>query len=94
MKRAVSLVATAAFAPDPRTWRHRGMDDLYVAAHARRAGLPLVAVARPAGWLKRLDGDQPDSIWRATKRDDRVQSELMRYVLSLHAGPVREDWWA
>lgn len=86
--------ATAAFAPDPRTWRHRGMDDLYVAAHARRAGLPLVAVARPAGWLTRLDGDQPDSIWRATKRDDRVQSELMRYVLSLHAGPVREDWWA
>lgn len=86
--------STAAFAPDPRRWRHGGMDDLYVAAQACRAGLPLLAVARPAGWLKQLDGDQPDSIWRATKRDDRVQSELMRYVLSLHTGTVRDDWWA
>lgn len=81
------------FAPDPRTWRHHDMDDLYVAAEAHRLGLALEALPRPGRWIRALAFNQPDSLWNQTLKDDRRQSALMRFVIAQAIGRIEEDWW-
>ena len=84
------------FSPDPAAWRYHDMDDIYVAAEANRARLSKVVLARPARWIRALAHNQNDSLWQATLKDDRRQSQLMRYVISQHLGrieTVETDWW-
>ncbi len=81
------------FRPDPARRAHADMNDLYVAAEALDADLPLVALERAADWLVPIAEHQDDSLWRATVRDERRQTELMRYVIARHVLPVRTDWW-
>ena len=69
---------------DPREWDRNDMDDLLLAIEAQKRGLPRVAVARPEGWLKPLEQDQPDSLWTRTQKDDAEQSRRMRALLSLY----------
>lgn len=70
---------------DPREWAHNGMDDIVIATEAQRRGLPRIAVARPAGWVRALVPDQPDSLWAKTLIDDSEQGRRMRALLSLYS---------
>lgn len=84
---------SSTFCPNPATWRYDLMDDLYMAAEAVKANLTLVALKREANWITPLAEDQEDSIWQATKQDDRTQSDFMRHLLTQYAQPTRNDWW-
>jgi hypothetical protein len=72
------------FGVDPREWGRSDMDDIDVAIEAQRRGLPRIAVARAAGWLKACAEPQPDSLWARTLIDDSEQSRRMRTLLSLY----------
>ncbi|HEY5107642.1 MAG TPA: hypothetical protein VII73_12870 [Caulobacteraceae bacterium] len=69
---------------DPRKWDHTGMDDINLAIEAQRQGLPRIAIARAAGWLKAYAQAQPDSLWLRTLRDDAEPSRRMRELLALY----------
>ena len=90
---------SSRFSPDPTSWRYHDVDDLYVAAEANRSGLFKIALPRPQGWIRPLAANQEDSLWRATLKDDRRQSEIMRYVIAQHLvfahelGAIQTDWW-
>lgn len=71
------------FDVDPGEWDRNDMDDIIVATEAQRRGLPRVAMARAAGWLKAHAESQPDSLWARTKADDTEQSRRMRALLGL-----------
>jgi hypothetical protein len=83
-----SAFVSDRFAVDPRTWDRTDMDDLVVAIEAQKRGLPRIAVARPAGWLKPYAQGQDDSLWVRTKKDDSEQSRRMRGLLGLYAAAV------
>ena len=61
------------------------MDDIIVATEAQGRGLPRIAVARPADWLKAHLEHQPDSLWAKTEIDDSEHSRCMRALLRLYA---------
>jgi hypothetical protein len=84
---------SSTFRPNPATWRHHHMDDLYLAAEAVKANLKMVALKREANWLTPLAENQDDSLWRATQRDDRAQSYFMRDLLTQYVQPTWNDWW-
>ena len=84
---------SSTFCPNPATWRHNYMDDLYRAAEAVKENLTLIALKREADWLTPLAEDQDDSNWQATIQDDRAQSSFMRHLLTQYAQPTRNDWW-
>lgn len=84
-------IGTCAFVSDrldidPRGWDRTDMDDIVVALEAQKRNLQRVAIARPAGWLKPLAQNQPDSLWRKAQDDDAEQSRRMRALLALYAG--------
>ena len=72
------------FNVDPRKWDAANADDIFVAIEAQRRGLPRIAVARVAGWLKAIAESQPDSIWAQTVIDDSEKSRHMRALLRLY----------
>ena len=83
-------VGTSAFISDrldmdPRGWDRTDMDDIVVALEAQRRGLPRIAVARQANWMKVLGMRQPDSLWLKTQQDDTEQSRRMRALLACYA---------
>jgi hypothetical protein len=69
------------FNVDPSQWGATNMDDINVAIEAQRRGLPRIAVARAAGWLKPCAEPQPDNLWAKTLIDDSEQSRRMRALL-------------
>jgi hypothetical protein len=71
------------FRVDPREWGGTDMNDIEVAIEAQRRGLPRIAVARAAGWLKAHAECQPDSTWAKTVVDDSKQSRRMRALFGL-----------
>jgi len=73
------------FNVNPKDWGRTDTDDIDVAIEAQRRGLPRIAIARPAGWLKPLAEKQADSLWARTLKDDSEQSRRMRTLLSLYA---------
>ena len=76
---------SSLFDVDPRAWDSNDMDDIIVAIEAQRRGLPRIAVARAAGWLKAHAECQPDSLWAKAWLDDSQQSQKMRALLGLYA---------
>jgi len=74
---------TDALSFDVRAWPDVNMVDLSFALEARRGGVPLVMIARPAHWLRALAEDQEDSIWAGVLRDDTRQTELARELAAL-----------
>jgi hypothetical protein len=72
------------FVVNPREWGRHDMSDIMIAIEAQRRGLPRIAVARPAGWLKPYTQFQPDSLWARTLKDDSEQSRQMRVLLGLY----------
>jgi hypothetical protein len=77
---------------DPRQWDDTHMDDIIIAIEAQRRGLPRVALARAAGWLRSHPEHQDDTLWDRTLNDDAEQSRRMRDLLRLYADapPLKE----
>jgi len=73
---------------DPMDWERHDMDDINLAIEAQRRGLPRIAIARAAGWLRALAEEQPDSIWTRTLADDSAHTRRMRELLALYAPPI------
>jgi hypothetical protein len=71
------------FQVDPFSWERTDMNDINTAIEAEKRGMPRIAVARPARWLKPYSQNQPDSIWAKTRADDSEQSRGMRVLLGL-----------
>ena len=69
------------------------MNDLCLAAEALKANLRLVALKREPGWIRPLAEKQDDSLWLATRLDDRAHSDFMRDLLSEYVLPTGADWW-
>lgn len=78
---------------DVRAWPDVNMVDFSFALEARRRGVPLVMLPRPAHWLRALDEDQADSIWAGVLCDDARQTELARELAALpRPGLPRRGW--
>ena len=77
---------------NPKDWDRNDMDDIIVATEAQARGLPRIAVARAAGWLRPHSEGQADSLWTKTLADDSEQARRMRALLSLYSDrqPVRK----
>ncbi len=75
--------ATAQLRFDVRAWPVVNMVDLHFALHARRAGIPMVAVRRRPGWIRELATEQPESIYRGMLRDDSRQTQLVQDLLAI-----------
>lgn len=71
--------------PAPERWRHPRLDDLSLALDAVAAGVRLIALRRPARWLRPIAQDQEDSLWRSIKRDDSLPTRLMHDILACQA---------
>ena len=66
----------------PRRWLHHDMADLMVAIEAVRQEVPRIAVRRPKDFLRPLEENQADSIYRKLQGDDRRQTAIMRAALA------------
>lgn len=69
---------------DPRRFDDINMDDIIVAIQAQKRGLPRIALAREALWLKPYTEWQEDSLWLQALRDDTQQTRRMHELLSLY----------
>lgn len=78
---------------DVREWADVNMVDLSFALEARRRGVPLVMLPRPAHWLHALDENQDDSIWMGVLRDDSRQTELARELVALPRPRLPRSGW-
>ncbi|MEA2902005.1 MAG: hypothetical protein QOH36_1892 [Actinomycetota bacterium] len=72
---------------DPRAWPHRNMVDLHLALECARRGIRRWAVPREDEWVRSLDQDQPDSIWRAVNQNHQIQTRLARELVAV------DDQW-
>jgi hypothetical protein len=79
---------TVAFASttlrfDVRTWKHVNTLDLLLARAARERAIPLVMVPRQGHWLDAIAEGQSDSTWSSIRRDDALQTQLARELMSM-----------
>lgn len=68
---------------DVRAWTNVNMVDLSFARLASERSIPLVMIPRGAHWLRALDENQQDSIWRSALQDDSRQSVLARELIAM-----------
>jgi GR25 family glycosyltransferase involved in LPS biosynthesis len=78
-------------------FQHRNMADIFLALHAQRAGIPMVAVARPRDWVRQNRQDHAfETIYDASLKatgtrfdTSRVQDALVRraWPITLQASP-------
>jgi hypothetical protein len=52
------------------------MADLWLAVTAKRQNIPMIAVERPARWLKPLDEADESSLYCAAMKDCQLQTEV------------------
>jgi len=83
-----AMFSTACLHFDVRSWEHRNMVDLCFALKCARRSLDRIILPRPAGWIRELAVQQPDSISRALQSDDSIQTRLARSLLALHTRPA------
>jgi hypothetical protein len=69
---------------DAREWDCHDMDDIAVAIDAQRQGVPRIAIARAAGWLRPCAEPQSDTLWNRILIDESEPSRRMRTLLSLY----------
>jgi len=81
---------------DPRGWAPPNMDDLHVALLCARRGLRRVMIPRPQFWLKAVQLQQADSIFKQMLRDDRAQTRLalVRWPVQQTERPRRRPFGA
>ncbi len=54
-----------------------GMSDLFVAAHLKEQGVPVVCIKRPANWLKKIKTPGYPSLWERAQTDSSRQDKLL-----------------
>lgn len=65
----------------PKDFPNGFMADVWFAVHCQRAGIPMLSIARPKGWLGDLPcGSRVDSLHARHHRDDRVQTQIMQTI--------------
>jgi hypothetical protein len=81
--RFVNLLGTGTIAYHINTiklsrddFREPGMADLWFAVAAKRQRIPMVAIERPAGWLKPIIEADETSLYRAATNNDGVQTAI------------------
>lgn len=92
----VNVLGTGAMAFQPRhvplwrdVFRTPNMADVHLACHARALGIPLVALAHGAGWLKDICPPSGRRIYESNKRRDRSPCDTTE-LRELEMG--RHDW--
>jgi len=59
-------------------FKQPGMADLYLASWCQQQQIPLIAIARHAGWLEQLGDPEADSLWAEFCEADPAQAALVR----------------
>ena len=59
-------------------FKQPGMADLYLASWCQQQQLPMLAIARHAGWLEQLGDPEADSLWSEFHQADPHQAALVR----------------
>ena len=79
---------TSTFAIDISAFETTGMADLWFAKRAAEAGVPLVALERPARWLVAME-EIDDTLFRQVQRDEARETALLqeRLAPALRRGP-------
>ena len=72
-----------AFRIDPRTWPDGDMDDVFLAIEAEKRRIPRISLARPAATTRAIAEVQPDSLFRALRRDDTRQTQRLAELRAL-----------
>lgn len=66
---------------DPREWKFRNVTDLTFALEAEKRRLKRIAVRRGKNYLKSIEENQEDSIWRKISQDDSIKTLLSKQLL-------------
>lgn len=67
-----------------------GMADLWLAAKAQRSGVPMIAVARPQGFVAPLDPRDTKTLYEEFAHNDERQTALARSLQPWRMPPLRE----
>lgn len=59
-------------------FKQPGMADLYLASWCQQQQIPMIAIARHAGWLGQLGDPEADSLWSEFHQADPHQAALVR----------------
>ena len=83
----VAGTCTAAFHTgilefDVRQWETTNMVDLNFALECKKRNIPILSMPRNEGWIKCIAEHQPDSIFAALKKDDSVQTQLAKKLIT------------
>lgn len=76
---------TSLVRPPLEWFETTGMADVWLAAQARRHGIPLVAIERAASWLCPM-GVEETTLFREFRKDDSLQTRIIRQY-----GPWKES---
>jgi hypothetical protein len=84
------LFSSSVLRFDVRRWPHGNMADLGLAIEAKRAGVPLISIARRTKRVFALAVNQEDSLVVSRAKDDTRQTALARQLLGLEKEPSRK----
>jgi hypothetical protein len=73
------------FPVDPTAWDNFDSSDISLAIEAQKRGLPRIAIARHAGWLRDIGKPQSDSLWARKQKDDSQPTRQMLTLLGLYS---------
>lgn len=62
-------------------WKYGNMSDLNLMIDCVRYGIDRISIRRPQNWLRAIATNQPDSIWRGTQKDDRLQTKILNEAM-------------
>ena len=78
-------LARERFPVDPTAWDNFDSSDISLAIEAQKRGLPRIAIARHAGWLRDIGKPQSDSLWARKQKDDSQPTRQMLTLLGLYS---------
>lgn len=69
---------------DHQRWANSDMSDLMLMIEAIRQGVPRIAIRRPENFLRPIEENQVDSLYRRTLADDSIQTHLLAEAQRLY----------
>lgn len=75
---------------DPMRWKYGDMDDIMIAQEAERAGLKRIALARGRRYIRRVPGEQVESLYKRTTADEGPAVEQLRELVQLMGRKLAE----
>ena len=82
-----AMFSSSAISFDVEDWSRASMSDLGLSIEAAKRGIPLYSIARKNPLVATIEEDQTDSLYRARKKDDDLQTKLCKKLLSLNKNP-------